>query len=273
MQLAPRDMTSTLSDAEIRFALRSMLHSTNPLTQYQCGVCHCGQPSHPSHFLVCTRDQHLRTIRHTVVCSIIADAAKKVMSNVTREKEVGSRVHVPTGGIRSIIADIVTLDGNVKSIIDVGITSSFQSGSTHPDWPSRRVVSESLASEEELLDLAERLPWKSHAHPNVNVRVTQHYRRKAIDATIGVEIRRMSSLKIKKYAEGGVVVNPVILSALGFVGDEAQVFFDKLGKSFCPNDPAEQSSFRLGLLGRLSVSLLRYANRLHNRHARSAFHS
>ena len=90
----------------------------------------------------------------------------------------------------------------------------------------------------------------------------------AKEKSVGWDIKAMEDLKFATYGPVGVV--PVIFSAGGEVGKEAEKVLKSIVKAKYPNGGGwEEARFRRDMLAELSIAQLRWASYMRGCHTRS----
>ena len=255
LNLVPSNRPNTLSDGEVRYALRSLFQSQFPEAVSGTGFCtRCKKADNPSHHLHCSKVNSDRGIRHTAARdAILGKCAEAKCGSIVKEEILGTNHR----GV-AVRADVSATINGVRSNFDVTYKKVHHSREFKV---SNDEVNESIE-----LDKARppRPPplffWEDHSSetPHPQTVFIRKYRELAIQKSVMVDVGKAIRRKKNHYGQWPVV--PLVFTYEGYLGKDVRELCDNLAIQF--GDVHKESLgfmsyFRRDLLGRLCATRIK----------------
>lgn len=205
------------------------------------------------HHLSCVCNQRKRTLRHTSIKNIVAFNLQKVFHNVRVETLVAVGCQ----------ADVQCVMGAGRlETIEISVTS-VRPRKNKITWPSHQDVWDGLA-EGRAAGPPLQGPlffWNDHSKETPHPDVLYHRKRRqlCVAASVGQSIGYVTANKKIHYAKAGYFdMRPFVLTAGGGMGGPANDLVNDLTTAYT-KDIRDQSSYHRGLMGRMSVVMLKHS--------------
>jgi hypothetical protein len=266
----PTSQSTTLSDAQVRYGLRTILLDQFAETISPGNICRCSRPDHPMHHLGCPSTNGLRTRRHNAIVDALKDGLDGMGVKSKKEVQINTR----------LVADLlINMDQGKWKAVDVAVVSTHLSTSlsAQPDlpdestWPPHLRVNTNEENEVDVSSSSTTTPTTfsvggdgvetSNSNPQAIHPMTQivSYRHGCWEGSVGLAISSTEHMKRNHYKSinpNTTTLSQFILTSGGSCGGEANSLWKYISNQskICDNG---KSKMRY-LCSRVGVILLRF---------------